>query len=132
MQLLIGVLLLTVVVVTFVSIQSILAQTSNYVIQIRPSDDQTFWGGAISKFLPDGSNITSHFINSSGAYDSKIACLPGDKIVAFAYVLNSDINQPMITVNALLNDKIIQSKTSVGLFLNRNVQPATIDIRSCP
>ena len=63
----IRVLLLTVVIVTSVSIQPILARTSNYVIQIRPSDDQTFRGGAISKFLPDGGNITSHFINSSGA-----------------------------------------------------------------
>lgn len=115
-------------------IQPILAQTSNYVIQIRPSDDQTFWGGEFSKYFPDGSNTTIlQVINGKGAYDSKeITCRPGDRIVGFAYVANNDVKQPMVTANMLNGGKVIQSKTSVGLISDNPIPPFADISWTCP
>jgi hypothetical protein len=56
----------------------------------------------ISKYFPEGSNVTNNFDDRSGADDSILPA--GDTIVAFSYVTSSDVNPPMITISTLLND----------------------------
>lgn len=109
------ILLSTVITTMMVSIGHAAAQqSSNYVVQIRPSNDNTFWIGDFSKYFPDGSNVSNFFDNKSGADDFNLACLSGDTIVVSADVTSSDLNPPMITINVVFNGNTIHSNTAVG------------------
>lgn len=113
--------LLLVVPLLLVQVAHAQTEATNYVVQIRPSDDNTGWDSAFSKFFPDGTNTTNFFDNKTGADDFNMACLSGDSMVVSASVSDSDINPPMITINVVLNGNTIHSNTAVGDF-----KPATV------